>query len=136
MELLKAKIRKFVQERDWNKYHSPKNLAMGVSIEAAELLEVFLWLTEDESKALTEEQLTRVKHEIGDVMIHLTNLADKLGLDPIECALEKLELNRTKYPADIVKGSAKKYTEYKSDDKSDAEPNPGSSGRTGARQLR
>jgi len=113
MELLKAKIRKFVQERDWNKYHSPKNLAMGVSIEAAELLEVFLWLTEDESKSLTEDQLTSVKHEIGDVMIHLTNLADQLGFDPMECALEKIDLNGAKYPVDIVKGSAKKYTDYK-----------------------
>jgi|SRR4029453_15022258 len=113
MELLKEKIREFARERDWDKYHSPKNLAMGVSVEAAELLEVFLWLTEDESKALTEEQLTNVKHEIGDVMIHLTNLADRLGLDPIECALEKVDLNRAKYPATVVKGSAKKYTEYR-----------------------
>ena len=113
MELLKEKIREFVRERDWDKYHSPKNLAMGVSVEAAELLEVFLWLTEDESKTLTEEQLTSVKHEIGDVMIHLTNLADRLGLDPMECALEKVDLNQAKYPATMVKGSAKKYTEYK-----------------------
>jgi dCTP diphosphatase len=112
MERLKAKIREFVEERDWDQYHSPKNLAMGISVEAAELLEVFLWLTEDESKALTEEQLTSVRHEIGDVMIHLTNLADKLGLDPIECAMKKLDLNGAKYPKDIVKGSAKKYTDY------------------------
>ena len=113
MELLKEKIREFVRERDWDKYHSQKNLAMGVSVEAAELLEVFLWLTEDESKTLTEEQLTSVKHEIGDVMIHLTDLADSLGLDPMECALEKVGLNQAKYPATMVKGSAKKYTEYK-----------------------
>jgi dCTP diphosphatase len=70
-------------------------------------------LTEDESKTLTEQQLTSAKHEIGDVMIHLTNLADRLGLDPIECALEKIDLNRTKYPVNMVKSSAKKYTEYK-----------------------
>jgi dCTP diphosphatase len=112
MELLKEKIREFAKERDWDKYHSPKNLAIGVSVEAAELLEIFLWLTEDESKTLTEKQLTSVKHEIGDIMIHLTNLADRLGLDPIECALEKIKLNQAKYPAGVVKGLAKKYTEY------------------------
>ena len=112
MEVLKAKIREFVRDRDWEKYHSPKNLAMGLSIEASELLEVFLWLTEDQSKTLTEQQVTNVKHEIGDIMIYLTNLADWFGLDPIECAIEKLALNGAKYPVEVVKGSAKKYTEY------------------------
>jgi len=113
MESLKKDLENFVKERDWDKYHSPKNLAMGLSIEASELLEIFLWLTEEESHNLSERKLTDLKEEIGDIMIYLTNLANKFDLDPIECAKRKIELNRTKYPSDLVKGSAKKYSEYK-----------------------
>ena len=69
MEELKQDIKKFVQERDWDKYHSPKNLAIGVSVEAAELLEIFLWLTEEEGESLKQEQLSSLRDEIGDVMI-------------------------------------------------------------------
>lgn len=112
MKSLKNDLRKFARERDWDKYHSPKNLAIGLTAEAAELLEIFLWLTEKESRKLNDGQLSHLKEEIGDVMIYLTNLADKFGLDPIICAKEKLELNKAKYPSHIVKGSAKKYTEY------------------------
>lgn len=85
---------------------------MGLSVEASEILEIFLWLTEEESKNLNEKQLASLKEEIGDVMIYLGNLADKFGLDPVECAREKLKINKVKYPSRIVKGSAKKYTEY------------------------
>jgi dCTP diphosphatase len=113
MKTLKKEISKFVKERDWEKYHSPKNLAMGLSIEASELSEIFLWLTEEESKNLNKTQLANLKEEIGDVMVYLTNLADKFNLDPIQCAKEKIKHNKNKYPASIVKGSAKKYTEYK-----------------------
>ncbi len=112
MKLLKEEIRKFVKDRDWEKYHSPKNLAMGLSVEAAELLEIFLWLTEEESRGLTDDQLSHLKEEIGDIMIYLVNLADKYNLDPVHCAKEKIKLNRDKYPAHVVKGSAKKYSEY------------------------
>jgi dCTP diphosphatase len=112
VEELRRAIKKFVKDREWQKYHSPKNLAIGLSIEAAELSEIFLWLTEKESKTLSEKQLERLKEEIGDVMIYIVNLADKFDLDPIKCAQEKIKLNCKKYPAAKVKGSAKKYSEY------------------------
>lgn len=116
IEALKGRIRDFARERNWEKYHSPKNLAMALSVEAAELLEIFEWLTEDESHDLSEGQLSALKEEIGDVLIYLTSLADKFGLDPVECAEAKIELNRTKYPPQLVKGSAEKYNELTASD--------------------
>ena len=112
IELLKQKIREFARERDWEKYHSPKNLAMALSVEVAELIEIFQWVSEEESYQLNEGQFTALRDEIGDVLIYLTGLADKFDLDPIECAEAKIELNKIKYPSNIVKGSAKKYNEY------------------------
>jgi dCTP diphosphatase len=112
METLRIALRKFAAERCWEIYHSPKNLAMALSVEAAELLEHFQWLTEEESRRLGPEKLDRVAEEIGDVMIYLVRLADRLGIDPLAAAKKKNETNRSKYPADVVKGSAKKYTEY------------------------
>lgn len=112
LEDLKKQIREFVKEREWGKYHSPKNLAMGLNVEASELLEIFLWLSEEASKELSEKQLAQLKDEIGDVMIYLANLSDKFGLDPIACGIEKLKANRRKYPPELVRGSAKKYSEY------------------------
>jgi NTP pyrophosphatase (non-canonical NTP hydrolase) len=108
---LAAKLRTFAAERDWDQFHSPKNLAMALSVEVSELMEHFQWLTEKQSSALTPEKLQQVREEIGDVMIYLTRLADKLGINPVEAAFEKLEVNRAKYPVDKSKGSAKKYTE-------------------------
>jgi len=112
MESLISEIKLFTKERDWEKYHSPKNLAIGLNVEASELLEIFLWLSDEESKNLTEKKIQHVREEIGDVFIYLINLAEKLGLDPVECAKQKLERNKMKYPASIVRGSAKKYSEY------------------------
>lgn len=111
-ELIK-KIREFRDERDWDQYHSPKNLSMALMVEAAELAEHFQWLTQEQSRNLSEEKLTTIKDEIGDVLIYLANLSDKLGIDPMEAAQEKLEKNRKKYPADLVKGKADKYSDYK-----------------------
>jgi NTP pyrophosphatase (non-canonical NTP hydrolase) len=107
-----SQLRRFAAERDWEQFHSPKNLAMALSVEVAEIVEVFQWLTEDQSRKLDGEKLDKVKEEIADVMIFLTNLADKLGIDPLDAAKEKIEKNRKKYPANIVKGKAHKYTEY------------------------
>jgi len=90
----------------------PKNLAMALSVETAELMEIFQWLSEEESCQLDERQLSALKEEIGDVVLYLTGLADKFDLDPIECAEAKIKLNEVKYPPHIVKGSAKKYDEY------------------------
>ena len=112
MEDLRSAISAFIQERDWEQFHSPKNLAMALSVEVAEVVEHFQWLTEEDSKNLPPEKLAEVREEIGDVMIYLTELADKLGIDPLEAAKAKMMINGQKYPAELVKGKASKYTEY------------------------
>ena len=112
MEDLRETIRLFIEERDWEQFHSPKNLAMALSVEVAEIVEHFQWLTEEQSQDLPPEKLAEVKEEIGDVMIYLTELADKLGIDPVEAAKAKLAINEQKYPAELVRGKASKYTEY------------------------
>ena len=112
METLIKKIRSFNTERDWEKYHSPKNLAMAFAVEVAEIAEHFQWLTDDQSRDLPNDKMAEVKDEIGDAMILLLNLSDKLGIDPIEAAKEKLKKNAAKYPVEKAKGKADKYTEY------------------------
>jgi NTP pyrophosphatase (non-canonical NTP hydrolase) len=111
MKELVIELRKFAEERDWAQFHSPKNLAMALSVEVAEIVEIFQWLTQEESRNLTPEKLEKVQQEIADVMIFLTNLADKLGIDPLAAAKEKIEKNRIKYPVERAKGTAKKYTQ-------------------------
>jgi dCTP diphosphatase len=113
MEELIRDVRKFAKERDWGKFHSPKNLSMALSVEVAEIVEHFQWLTEEESTRLESGKISEIKEEIGDVLIYLTNLADKLGIDPLDAAKEKLEKNKLKYPVEKVKGKSAKYTEYK-----------------------
>lgn len=108
--LLRDKLRVFADERDWNQFHTPKNLCMAMMVEAAELMEHFQWLTPDQSCDLTNRD--DVKDELADVLLYLIRLADKLGVDLHEAALLKMEKNAKKYPADIVRGSAKKYNEY------------------------
>jgi len=98
MDELLEKVRKFRDDRDWDKFHSPKNLSMALMVEAAELAEHFQWLTEKESRELTGEKLDMVKDEIGDVLIYLVNLADKLNLDPVRAAHDKIIKNNKKYP--------------------------------------
>jgi len=113
LDELIQKIRKFRQERDWDQYHSPKNLAMALMVEAGELAEQFQWLTQEQSSTLEPDKLAEVKDEIGDVLIYLANLCDKLGIDPMQAAFDKLEKNSEKYPAPLVKGKSLKYSEYK-----------------------
>ena len=114
---LKAVLRTFADERDWDQFHSPKNLSMALSVEVAELLEHFQWLTEAESRELPSETAERVAAEIADIQIYLVRLADKLGVD-IEAAVgRKIELNRLRYPADEARGDASKYTKYARDPK-------------------
>ena len=108
---LQAELRKFAKDRDWDQFHSPKNLAAALSVEAAELLEHFQWLTEEQSKALSQDRLDQVGEEIADVLLYLVRLSDKLGIDPMEAAKRKLIRNAEKYPIDRAKGSIKKYTE-------------------------
>ena len=112
IEFLIQRIRQFARDRDWEQFHSPKNLAMGVSVEAAELLEIFQWLTEEESKNLDSTQHGRVEEEIADVAVYLLKLADSLGIDLLDAIDRKLTKNEIKYPAELVRGSAKKYSEY------------------------
>jgi NTP pyrophosphatase (non-canonical NTP hydrolase) len=106
-ELIK-KIKQFREERDWDRYHSPKNLAMALSVEAAELVEHFQWLTQQESRNLPDDKLDQVRDEIGDILIYLANLSEKLGIDPVQAAHAKIEKNQLKYPAAIVRGKHSK----------------------------
>ena len=85
---------------------------MALSVEVAEILEHFQWLTQEESRKLPPEKLAEVREVIGDVMIYLIELAEKLGIDPVEAAKAKLEINSKKYPTSLVRGKAAKYTEY------------------------
>ena len=109
---LQEQLQNFADERDWNQFHSPKNLAMALSVEVAELMEHFQWLTEKESSALPEDTLLAVSQEVADIQIYLVRLADKLGVDIETAVSEKLGQNSQKYPAEQVRGSAKKYTHY------------------------
>jgi NTP pyrophosphatase (non-canonical NTP hydrolase) len=98
------RLRRFAAERDWERYHSPKNLASALIVEAAELLERFQWLTEAQSKALAPRDLARVREEMADVLIYLVRLADTLGIDLAQAAREKMETNARRYPADKARG--------------------------------
>ncbi len=112
LHMLRDKLRAFAEARDWDQFHSPKNLSMALIAEAAELLEHFQWATEEESYALDQAKLQEVKHEIADVFIYLIRLSDRLNIDLWAAAREKLELNKEKYPADKVRGDARKYSDY------------------------
>lgn len=111
LEHLAECLRAFAQERNWEQFHSPKNLAMALPVESAELLEHFQWMTEDESANPTPEKLKQIQEEIGDVLIYLVRFADRLGIDPLNAAYEKFEINHKKYPIEKARGTAKKYTE-------------------------
>lgn len=109
---LRDNLRDFADERDWNQFHSPKNIAMALSVEVAELLEHFQWLSEDQSSSLDAESKAKVADEIADVQNYLVRLADKLDIDILEACAVKFEKNKQKYPADLVRGSSKKYSDY------------------------
>jgi len=112
LEQLRRKIRQFVDDRDWEQFHSPKNLAMALSVEAAELVEIFQWMTEDESLNLDETAKSHAAEEIGDVLVYLIRISDRLGIDPVTAAEAKMVQNCKKYPAHLAHGNSKKYTEY------------------------
>jgi dCTP diphosphatase len=111
LESLREDLRDFAQARDWGPFHSPKNLAMALSAEAGELLEVFQWLTEEQSRSLDPKAQAAVSDEIADVLLYLVRLGDQLGIDPAAAARRKLIENAQKYPVDKARGSSKKYTE-------------------------
>lgn len=109
---IKLYLRRFAQERDWEKFHNPKNLATALSVEVAELNEHFQWLTPDQAANLEPLTLAAVSDEIADVQLYLIRLADVLGLDIATAVQHKTAKNEIKYPAAKVRGSAKKYTAY------------------------
>jgi NTP pyrophosphatase (non-canonical NTP hydrolase) len=108
LEALKQRLRAFAAARDWEQFHSPKNLASALIVEAAELLEHFQWLTQQQSRSLPPERLRAVEEEIADVLLYLVRLADLLGVDLMGAAERKIALNEKKYPAEEVRGSADK----------------------------
>ena len=111
IESLRSRLRLFAAERDWDKFHSPKNLAAALSVEAAELLEHFQWLTESESASLSGDKRQQVAEELADVLLYLVRLADKLEIDLWQAAEQKLLKNAEKYPVGKSKGKSTKYTE-------------------------
>ena len=112
LELVRNRLREFAAVRDWDQFHSPKNLSMALSVEASELVECFQWLTEEQSHSLSAVQLAAVTDEIADVQLYLIRLADKVGVDIGVAIEQKIKKNEAKYPAEKVKGSSKKYSEY------------------------
>jgi len=112
LEELRALISNFAKERDWDQFHSPKNLSMALIVEAGELVEHFQWLKQSESRNLPKDKLEAVEEELADILVYLVRIADQLGIDLISAARKKIKSNEVKYPADMVRGSARKYTEY------------------------
>ncbi len=110
--LLRDKLRAFAEARDWEQFHTPKNLSMALMVEVAELMEHFQWLSAAQSENLAESDKAAVAEELADVLLYLVRLSDRLGVDLQQAALQKLEKNALKYPAEQVRGSAKKYSEY------------------------
>jgi len=112
LRALQQRLAAFAAERDWEQFHSPKNLAMALSVEASELVEEFQWLTEEQSQALDAERRERVRLELADVFIYLLRLADRLDVDLLRAVDDKIAQNEKKYPAERVRGDSRKYTEY------------------------
>lgn len=109
---LKEQVRRFVAERDWEKFHSPKNLSMALIAEAAELVEHFQWLTEEQSCNLTPEKLAEVELELADIQIYLMSLSARLRVDLLAAVGKKLAINAERYPVEKAQGNTKKYNEY------------------------
>ncbi len=112
LEQLKTRLRGFAQQRDWEQFHSPKNLSMALIGEAAELVEIFQWLSEQESRTLPEETLESARMELADILIYTIRLADQLDVDLARAAWDKIEINEQRYPVDLVRGKAKRASEY------------------------
>lgn len=113
LEELAGRLRAFARERDWEQFHAPKNLAMALAVEAAELMEHFQWLSEQQSGELPPAVKEQVAAELADVFIYTVRLADRLGVDLAPAVEAKIRVNAAKYPAERCRGSAKKSTEYR-----------------------
>jgi len=112
---LKQKLAKFIKDRDWEQYHSPKNLSMSIAIEAAELMEMFQWLTIEESHNVIKdkEKLQEIEEELADIAVYVLDFCNMFNIDLTSAVLRKLKKNAEKYPSQLVKGKAHKYTYYK-----------------------
>jgi len=117
LENLKERMAAFVRERDWEQFHTPKNLSMSIAIEAAELMEHFQWLTVEESKDLSPDALSDIGEELADIVIYSLSLSNSLNLDLSRVILNKMEKNIRKYPKERVRGKSHKYTYYQKDEK-------------------
>lgn len=106
---LAQRLRGFAQARDWGQFHSPKNLASALIVEAGELLEHFQWLTEDQSRQLDADKKQAVALEMADVLLYLIQMSNELGVDLVDAAQRKMVLNEQKYPVEHARGSSKKY---------------------------
>ena len=111
LDALRDALRAFSAERDWDQFHSPKNLAMALSVEAAELLEIFQWMNEADSRNLDPAARAAASDEVADVLLYLVRLADRLGIDPIEAARRKMADNARRYPVGKSRGTSRKSTE-------------------------
>ena len=112
LEPLRERLAAFAAERDWDQFHSPKNLSMALIAEAAELVEHFQWLSEEQSRSLPAEKLDAVGQELADILIYTVRAADKLGIDLMDAAWRKIERNESRYPAEQVRGDARRASEY------------------------
>ena len=112
LNTLKQRLREFADERDWNQFHSPKNLAMALSVEVAEIVEHFQWLSEEQSKNLPQNKLAEVEAELADTFIYLIRLADKLDIDLFAATRRKMAVNEEKYPIEKSRGNARKYSDF------------------------
>lgn len=110
MQELIKEVKEFIRERDWEQYHAPKNLAMALSAEVAEIVEIFQWKKADQRLSAGEQEALR--QEMGDVLIYLIELADQFDFDLIQAASDKMKLNAQKYPVEKARGKADKYTAY------------------------
>lgn len=113
VELIQQKLREFANERDWEQFHTPKNLAIALSVETSELLEIFQWMTDQQAVNIKNDlkAMERVSHEVADVMLYLLRLADVLSLDLNKIIENKIKVNEMKYPIEKSRGTAKKYTD-------------------------
>ncbi len=116
LELLSERLRAFAQERDWEQFHSPKNLSMALIAEAAELVEHFQWLSEEQSYQLDADKHEEVPMEMADILIFLVRCAERLDINLVEAAQRKIAINEARYPADKVKGDARRASEYDDED--------------------
>ncbi len=112
LDQLRGRLAAFAQVRDWEQFHNPKNLVMALVGETGELVEHFQWLTPEQAQALPTDKLEEVRLEIADILIYLVRLADRLGVDPVQAAFDKVAINELRYPVEKVRGSARRAGEY------------------------